>query len=152
MTVSFRHSNLEIKIKYTDGQFSPIFLSKKEEYFHLAQVDFDFGQVHIVWWLSYCQVEEKITVEPCSGWQEMVSLCSLIRLIGMYADRDQPEFLYSRLDSRYLWVHVATVGGCQRLLTHYRWREVRNSIYRYRKVHIDYRLKFSYLFISFIVN
>ena len=48
MTVSFRHSNLEIKIKYTDGQFSPIFLSKKEEYFHLAQVDFDFGQVHIV--------------------------------------------------------------------------------------------------------
>ena len=85
-----------------------------------------------------------------SGWQEMVSLCSLIRLIGMYADRDQPEFLYSRLDSRYLWVHVATVGGCQRLLTHYRWREVRNSIYRYRKVHIDYRLKFSYLFISSI--
>ena len=42
------------------------FLSKKEEYFHLAQVDFDFGQVHIVWWLSYCQVEEKITVEPCN--------------------------------------------------------------------------------------
>ena len=28
-----------------------------------------------------------------SGWQEMVSLCSLIRLIGVCADRDQPEFL-----------------------------------------------------------
>ena len=41
------------------------FLSKKEEYCHLAHVDFDFGQVHIVWWLSYCQVEEKISVEPC---------------------------------------------------------------------------------------
>ena len=36
-----------------------------------------------------------------SGWQEMVSLCSLIRLIGVCADRDQPEFLCSRSDSRY---------------------------------------------------
>ena len=35
-----------------------------------------------------------------SGWQEMVSLCSLIRLIGVCADRDQPEFLCSRSDSR----------------------------------------------------
>ena len=33
-----------------------------------------------------------------SGWQEMVSLCSLIRLIGVCADRDQPEFLCSRSD------------------------------------------------------
>ena len=36
-----------------------------------------------------------------SGWQEMVSLCSLIRLIGVCADRDQPEFLCSRSDSGY---------------------------------------------------
>ena len=35
-----------------------------------------------------------------SGWQEMVFLCSLIRLIGVCADRDQPEFLCSRSDSR----------------------------------------------------
>ena len=49
---------------YTDIQFSPIFLSKREEYYHHAQVDFDFGQVHIVLWLSYCQVKEKISVEP----------------------------------------------------------------------------------------
>ena len=48
VTVCFRHSNLEIKIKYVDIQFSPIVLSKKEEYYHHAQVDFDFGQVHIV--------------------------------------------------------------------------------------------------------
>ena len=34
-----------------------------------------------------------------SGWQEMVSLCSLICLIGVCADRDQPEFLCSRSDS-----------------------------------------------------
>ena len=54
-----------------------------------------------------------------SGWQEMVSLCSLI--------------------------HVATAGGW---LTRYRPREVRNSIYRYRKIHIDYRSKFLYRFIS----
>ena len=46
--------------------------------------------------------------------------------------------------------HVATAGGCQRLLTHYRRREVRNSIYRYRKIYIDYRSKFSYRFISSI--
>ena len=80
----------------------------------------------------------------------MVSLCSLIRLIGMCADRDQPEFLCSRSDSRCLEVDVATAGGCQRLLTHYHRREVRKSIYRYWKIHIDYRSKFSYRFRSSI--
>ena len=55
-----------------------------------------------------------------SGWQEMVSLCSLIRLIGVCADRDQPECLCSRSDSRCLKVHVATAGGW---LTHYRPRD-----------------------------
>ena len=75
----------------------------------------------------------------------MVSLCLLIRLIGVCADRDQPEFLCSRSDSRNLEVHVATAGGW---LTRYRPREVRNSIYRYRKIHIDYRSKFLYRFIS----
>ena len=79
-----------------------------------------------------------------SGWQEMVSLCSLIRLIGVCADRDQPECLS---DSRCLKVHVATAGGW---LTRYRPREVRNSIYRYRKIHIDYRSNFLYRFISSI--
>ena len=83
-----------------------------------------------------------------SGWQEMVSLCSLIHLIGVCADRDQPEFLCSRSDSRNLEVHVATAGGCQRPLTHYRPRKVRNSIYRYQKIHIDYRSQFLYRFIS----
>ena len=80
-----------------------------------------------------------------SGWQEMVSLCSLICLIGVCADRDQPKFLCSRWDSRYLEVRVATAGGW---LTRYRPREVRNSIYRYWKIHIDYRSKFLYRFIS----
>ena len=47
-----------------------------------------------------------------SGCQEMVSLCSLIRLIGVCADHDQPEFLCSRSDPRFLGVHVATAGGC----------------------------------------
>ena len=82
-----------------------------------------------------------------SRWQEMVSLCSLIRLIGVCAHRDQPEFLCSRSDSRYLGVHVATAGGW---LTRYRPREVRNSIYRYRKIHIDYRSKVLYRFITTI--
>ena len=40
---------------------------------------------------------------------------------------------------------MATAGGW---LTRYRPREVRNSIYRYRKIHIDYRSKFLYRFIS----
>ena len=75
----------------------------------------------------------------------MVSLCSLICLIGVCADRDQPEFLCSRSDSRHLEVHVATAGGW---LTRYRPRDVRNSIYRYWKIHIDYRSKFLYRFIS----
>ena len=44
-----------------------------------------------------------------SRWQEMVSLCSLIRLIGLCTDRDQPEFLCSRSDSRNSGVHVAHV-------------------------------------------
>ena len=46
-----------------------------------------------------------------SGWQEMVSLCSLIRLIGVCADRDQPEsFVLARTQGA-LEVHVATAGG-----------------------------------------
>ena len=77
-----------------------------------------------------------------SGWQKMVSLCSLICLIGVCADRDQPLF---SLGLKVLEVHVATAGGW---LTRYRPREVRNSIYRYRKIHIDYRSKFLYRFIS----
>ena len=44
------------------------------------------------------------------GWQEMVSLCSLIHLIGVCADRDQPEFLCSRSDSRYLGVPCGHSG------------------------------------------
>ena len=75
---------------------------------------------------------------------EMVSLCSLIRLISVCADRNQPEFLCSCSDSRYLKVHVATAGGW---LTRYRPHEGRNSIYQYRKIHIDYRSKFLYRFI-----
>ena len=78
-----------------------------------------------------------------SMWQEMVSLCSLIRLIGMCADRDQPEFLCSCSDSR---VSRSPCGHSGRLLTLYRQREVRNSIYWYKKIHIDYRSKFSYQF------
>ena len=73
MTMYFKHSNLEIKIEYADIPSSSIFLSKKEEYYHHAQVDFDFGQVRNVWWLSYCQVEEKISVEPCYSFQPMTA-------------------------------------------------------------------------------
>ena len=40
------------------------YTNAKREYHDHAQADFDFGQVHVIWWLSYCQVEEKISVEP----------------------------------------------------------------------------------------
>ena len=76
--------------------------------------------------------------------EEMVSLCLLIRLIGVCTDRDQPQFLCSCSDWRYLEVHVATAGGW---LTHYHPHEVRNSIYRYKKIHIDYWSKFLSRFI-----
>ena len=40
------------------------YTNAKREYHDHAQADFDFGQVRGIWWLSYCQVEEKISVEP----------------------------------------------------------------------------------------
>ena len=81
-------------------------------------------------------------------WQDKVSFCSLIRFnwrvparvplfsLGLKAPRSGPCGHSGRLS--------------EVVLTHYRRREVRNSIYRYRKIHIDYRSKFSYRFISFI--
>ena len=45
--------------------FFSYYTNAKREYHDDAQADFDFGQVHVIWWLSYCQVEEKISVEPC---------------------------------------------------------------------------------------
>ena len=39
----------------------------KKYIYNPAQIDFGFGQVYIVWWLSYSQVGEKMTsVEPWS--------------------------------------------------------------------------------------
>ena len=46
--------------------FFSYYTNAKREYHDDAQADFDFGQVHVIWWLSYCQVEEKISVEPCT--------------------------------------------------------------------------------------
>ena len=81
-------------------------------------------------------------------WQDKVSFCSLIHfnwrvparvplfLLGLKAHRSGPCGHSGRLS--------------EVVLTHYRRREVRNSIYRYREIHIDYRSKFSYRFMSFI--
>ena len=46
------------------SQISFLFQMPKRDYDY-AQGDFDFGQVHVIWWLSYCQVGEKVSVEPC---------------------------------------------------------------------------------------
>ena len=51
------------------------------------------------------------------------------------------ELLCSRSDQRY---------HSRRLLAHYHLREVRNSLYQYQKIHIDYHSKCSYQFISII--
>ena len=68
------HSNPEIKSKHsTDDQSSP---SLKK--YHHAHVYFDFGQVHIVWWLSYCQVAEKISVEPCASDLNRINWCQVM--------------------------------------------------------------------------
>ena len=81
-------------------------------------------------------------------WQDKVSLCSLIRFNWRVPARVP---LFS------LGLKVTRSGPCghrgrlsEVVLTHCRRREVRNSIYRYRKIHIDYPSKFSYRFISFI--
>ena len=53
---------------------------KKEKlYYHHAQVDLDYGQVHIVWWLSYCQPGEKISVE---SWTATGTVESLVHFDG----------------------------------------------------------------------
>ena len=73
-------------------------------------------------------------------WQDKVSFCSLICFNW-------------RVPARVSFVLARTLGARShsgRLLTHYHPREARNSIYRYRKIHIDYRSKFSYRFISSI--
>ena len=76
-------------------------------------------------------------------WQDKVSFCSLIRFHWRVPAR-VPLF------SLGLKVPRSPCGHCGRLsnvvFTHYRRREVRDSIYRYRKIHIDYRSKFSYQF------
>ena len=81
-------------------------------------------------------------------WKDKVSFCSLIRFnwrvparvplfsLGLKAHRSGPCGHSGRLS--------------EVVLTHYRRREVRNSIYRYREIQIDYGSKFSYRFISFI--
>ena len=54
-----------------------------------------------------------------SGRQEIVSLCSLIHLIGVCADRDQPEMFSLRLKVP-RESHVATAGGFQLIIAHVR--------------------------------
>ena len=79
--------------------------------------------------------------------EEMVSLCSLIRF-NWHVRWPRPArvpLLSLRLNI--LWVPCGHSG---RLLTHYRPYEVRNSIYPYRKIHIDYQSEVSYRFISII--
>ena len=63
--------NPEMKKQANIYMFSQIFCflllyitNAKREYHDHAQADFDFGQVHGIWWLSYCQIEGKISVEP----------------------------------------------------------------------------------------
>ena len=95
-TVCFKHSNHEIKSKQIDDKNSPLFVifSMPKGCYHHAQVDFDFGQVHTVWWLSYCQVGEKISVEPWWGRISTVCIFSVLR-----NDRKCRYFCFPKIDS-----------------------------------------------------
>ena len=59
--------NPDIKSRHTNDQISPRFVifSLQKRILSSCPSRFHFGQVHIVWWLSYCQVGKKISVEPC---------------------------------------------------------------------------------------
>ena len=101
------------------------------EHFHLP-----------MWFISIeCnQTNSREMIPRWEEWRDKVSFCSLIRFNW-------------RVPARVSFVLAWTLGTQRhsgRLLTHYRPREARNSIYRYRKIHIDYRSKFSYRFISSI--
>ena len=80
-------------------------------------------------------------------WQDKVSFCSLIRFNWRVPAR-VPLFSLGLKVLRSPCGHSGRLSEV--MLTHYRRRELRNSIYRYRKIHIDYRSKFSYRFVSFI--
>ena len=60
---------------FTDLFFFSLQIQNRE-YYHYAQVDFDFGQVHVVWWLSYGQGGEKISVEPWNIWNVLIDMSS----------------------------------------------------------------------------
>ena len=62
-------------------------------------------------------------------WQDKVSFCSLIRFNWHVPAR--VSFGLARI--------LGTRSHSGRLLTYYRPHEARNSIYRYRNIHIDYR-------------
>ena len=95
-----------------------------------------------------CQLNRLNKHSRWDKWQDKVSFCSLICFnwrvpsrvplfsLGLKAHRSGPCGHSGRLS--------------EVVLTHYRRCEVRNSIYRYREIHIDYRSKFSYRFVSFI--
>ena len=65
VTGFFKHSKSWNKNKDIYDQSSPRFSHCKKYIYNTAQIDSGFGQVHIVWWLSYSQVGEKISVKPC---------------------------------------------------------------------------------------
>ena len=71
--------------------FFSYYTNAKREYHDDAQADFDFGQVHVIWWLSYYQVEEKISVEPCS-------MCLFLYIVpilcALLCEKEKNEWFY----------------------------------------------------------
>ena len=62
VTGYFRHSKSWKRLKIYMIKILPDFLLQIYIYmciYNLAQIHFDFGQVYIVWWLSYSQVGKK---------------------------------------------------------------------------------------------
>ena len=91
--------------------------------------------------LPFMSIKSFVQAQHRGRWQEMVSFNWRVQ----WPRPARVPLLSLRLNI--LWVPCGHSG---RLLTHYHPREVRNSIYTYRKIHIDYQSKVSYRFISII--
>ena len=75
--------NPDIKSRHTNDQISPRFVifSLQKRILSSCPSKFHFGQVHIVWWLSYCQVGKKISVEP---WVAITHYCYMLCLFQLF--------------------------------------------------------------------
>ena len=137
-------------------------------WFHLVRpsVSALFSMLFSALWLGCGELGMR-KYSPRYGWNADIMRIFLRIPVRILPPAFSPHFLriffhirmrrFLRVPVRILPSAFSPQGKCGDLgygpggfLTHYHPREVRNSIYRYRKIHIDYRTKFSYRIISSI--